>query len=61
MPGCIEVAPWLEDDGSRLVGLSKWESREAFLAAGLTIGDANGEAPPGETRPRERFYLDEAA
>ena len=31
--GLLQMGPWLEIDGGRLVGLAIWESREAFLAA----------------------------
>jgi quinol monooxygenase YgiN len=59
-PGCIGVEPpYLTDDGDCLVGISKWESRDAFFASGITLGP-HGEAVEGETRPRERFFLDEA-
>ncbi len=33
---------------------SRWESKRAFVAAGLPLG---GEIGPGETRPRQRFLL----
>ena len=59
-PGCVEVGPpYLTEDGSCLVGISTWESKEAFLAAGLTLGGSD-EVVEGETRPRERFFLHEA-
>ncbi|MGZ5368017.1 antibiotic biosynthesis monooxygenase [Aeromicrobium sp.] len=32
-PGLVQMAPWKEIEGGRLVGLAIWESREAFLAA----------------------------
>ena len=31
--GLLQMGPWQEIDGGRLVGLAIWESREAFLAA----------------------------
>ena len=58
--GFIDAGPWVEQGGGRIVGISKWESKEAFLASGLTIGGST-EIPEGETRPRERFYLEEPA
>ena len=59
MPGCVSVEPpYVTDDGSRLVGISKWESEDAFMAAGITTRPA-GEVVEGETRPRERFLLRE--
>jgi len=59
-PGCLAVEPpYVSEDGACLVGISKWESRAAFLACGLTLR-ASGEVVEGETRPRQRFLLDEA-
>ena len=57
-PGCTSVEPpLLTEDGSCLVGISKWESRDAFIASGMTLG-APDEVVEGETRPRERFLLE---
>ena len=57
VPGCLGVdPPRLSEDGACLVGFSRWESREAFLATGITFGGTD-EVPPGEVRPRERFFL----
>jgi quinol monooxygenase YgiN len=58
-PGCLEVEPpYLTEDGECLVGISKWESKEAFEASGITMRPP-GEIVEGETRPRERFLLHE--
>lgn len=60
VPGCVAVdPPYLTDDGSCLVGISKWESRQAFVASGITLRPPD-EIVEGETRPRQRFLLDEA-
>jgi hypothetical protein len=60
-PGCVAVEPpYLTDDGTCLVGISKWESRQAFLDSGITVRPP-GEIVDGETRPRQRFFLDEAS
>ena len=60
LPGCVAVdPPYLTEDGSCLVGISRWESRQAFLASGITLRPPD-EVVEGETRPRERFLLDEA-
>ena len=60
MPGCLAVEPPLRtEDGGCLVGISKWESRQAFFASGITLG-APDEIVDGELRPRQRFFLDEA-
>ena len=41
-PGCVEVGPpYLTEDGRCLIGISTWESKEAFLAAGLTVGGSD--------------------
>ena len=37
LPGCLAVEPpYVTEDGSCLVGISKWASREAFFASALT-------------------------
>ena len=59
MPGCLAVdPPYRTEDGSCLVGILRWESRQAFLASGITLRSA-AEIVAGETRPRQRFLLDE--
>ena len=59
--GFIEAGPWWDDRRpERIVGLSRWESREAFLASGVTVAPDSDEVPQGELRPRERFFLDRA-
>ena len=58
--GCMSVEPpYLTDDGGCLVGISKWESADAFRASGITLRPSD-EVVEGETRPRERFFLHEA-
>jgi len=42
------------------VGISKWESKQAFLASGITLRPPD-EVVEGETRPRQRFFLEQAA
>jgi len=56
-PGLIEIGPWVDRDGERVVGLSRWESREAFDAAMPGSGVANAVLHDGESRPREYFHL----
>jgi len=59
-PGCLAVEPpYVTDDGYCLVGISKWESKEAFLGSGIKLRPP-GEIADGETRPRQRFLLEEA-
>jgi hypothetical protein len=40
----------LTEDGTCLVGISKWESRQAFFFSGITLRAAN-EIVEGETAP----------
>lgn len=59
-PGCVAVEPpYFAADGRCLVGISKWESKQAFVGSGITLRPAD-EIVEGETRPRERFLLEEA-
>jgi len=60
MPGCLAVEPpYLTEDGACLVGISKWQSRQAFFASGITLRPPD-EVVEGEIRPRQRFFLEEA-
>ena len=34
-PGLLEIGPWLDREGQRVIGLSRWVSREAFEKASL--------------------------
>ena len=43
--GLLQMGPWREIDGGRLVGLALWESREAFLAAAPGIFAAVADDP----------------
>ena len=48
-PGCLSVdPPMLTEDGTCLVGYSRWESKEAFLATGVELA-ALAEAPDTES------------
>jgi hypothetical protein len=56
-PGCLGVEPpLLSEDGSVLVGYSRWESKQALLDTGVRFGPP-GEVPDGELRPRQRYLL----
>ena len=58
LPGCVGVEPpYRTADGDCVVGISKWESREAFLSSGLELRPPD-EVVEGETRPRQRFFLE---
>ena len=57
-PGLLEIGPWLDRDRTRVVGVSKWESRETFEAAMPGSGVPNEIIHPGESRPREYFHLE---
>ena len=58
-PGFIEAGAWCEPGTDRVIGISKWASKGAFLATGITFRPSD-EVPLGETRPRERFFLEVA-
>ncbi len=60
-PGLIEIGPWLEYGGDRVVGISRWESKEAFDAAMPGSGVPNDIIHDGERRPREYFHLTQPA
>jgi quinol monooxygenase YgiN len=59
--GLLQMGPWQEIDGGRLVGLSIWESREAFLAAAPAIFAAVADDPfdEWETGPIVSLQLQE--
>jgi heme-degrading monooxygenase HmoA len=57
-PGLLEIGPWIEHDRSRVVGVSRWESRAAFEAAMPGSGVPNDITHPGESKPREYFHLE---
>jgi hypothetical protein len=59
-PGLLEIGPWVERDGSRVVGISRWESKAAFDAAMPGSGVPNDVIHPGERKPREYFHLEPA-
>ena len=59
-PGLLEIGPWLDVAETRVIGISKWESRAAFEAAMPGSGQANTTVFPGESRPREYFHLESA-
>ena len=60
--GLLQMGPWQEIDGDRLVGLSIWASREAFLAAAPGIFAAVGDDPfdEWEAEPVVSLHLEEA-
>jgi hypothetical protein len=56
-PGCLGVEPpLLTEDGTCLVGYSRWESKEALLATGIDL-DVLVETPSTELRPRQPYFL----
>ena len=55
--GCLGVEPpLLTEDDTCLVGYSRWESKEAFLATGIEP-DVLAATPSGELRPRQHYFL----
>ena len=59
-PGLLEAGPWVERDGSRVVGISRWESKAAFDAVMAGSGVPSDVVHPGERQPREYFHLETA-
>jgi hypothetical protein len=57
-PGLLEIGPWGERDGSRVVGISRWESKAVFDAAMPGSGVPGDVIHPGESKPREYFHLE---
>lgn len=56
-PGCLGAEPpLLNEDGTCLVGFSRWVDREALLATGIDL-DALLATPATEVRPRQPFFL----
>lgn len=56
-PGLLEIGPWLEHGGDRVVGFSRWESKAAFDAAMPGSGVPSDAVHDGERQPREYFHL----
>lgn len=56
-PGLLEIGPWLDAAGGRVIGLSRWASREAFEQAMPGSGVPSTTVHDGECRPREYFHL----
>lgn len=50
--GLLQIGPWKEEGGNRLIGVSIWESREAFERALQSVGRFS-EAAPSEGGSRE--------
>lgn len=59
--GLLDIGPWLDRDRTRVVGISRWESREAFEAAMPGSGVPSEIIHPGEGKPREYFHLESQA
>jgi len=55
--GLIQIGPWLEHDGDRVVGLSVWQDRAALDAAMAGSCVAGDVIHAGERKPREYFHL----
>ena len=60
-PGFIDAGPWEIEDDRRIVGIARWDSKEAFLAAVPPgFGAPTSDVDEWETRPRELFHLKRA-
>src|SRR5437870_13628269 len=56
-PGFIEAGAWCEPGTDRVIGISKWASKGAFLATAITFRPS-AQAPPAQPRPRQRLFLE---
>ena len=56
-PGLIDIGPWVE----HVVGVSRWESREAFEAAMPGSGVPSDTIHEWEARPRQYLHLTQPA
>ena len=61
-PGLLKIGAWRDILTGRVVGVSIWESREAFEAAQQRIFAATADLPfdEWEERPRDVLLLEEA-
>jgi len=58
-PGLLEIGPWLDRDRTRVAGISKWTSRQAFEAAMPGSGETQTRfIHPGESKPASYFHLE---
>ncbi len=60
--GLLQIGPWQEEQGSRIVGVSIWESREDFnraLARFSAAGDTSSR-DVWEERPAEEIFAEQA-
>jgi hypothetical protein len=56
-PGCLGVEPpLLTEDGTCLVGYSRWETKDALVATGIDL-DALGATPGSELHARQPYFL----
>jgi Antibiotic biosynthesis monooxygenase len=55
-PGLIDVGPWVEHQGARVVGVSRWESQEAFEAAMPGSGIPNDTVHEWEASSTSRLH-----
>ncbi len=57
-PGFIDAGAWVDENNPEcLVGVSFWNSKQAFFDAGMTFAKPD-EIVAGETKPRERFFFE---
>ena len=61
VPGLLDASAWKDSVSGRIVAISTWESRQAFLIARSVIGEAIKDVPfdEWEAKPRELINLDE--
>jgi len=62
-PGLMQIGPWREDGGGRIIGIAMWESRAHWEAAMPDLFAVAAEDDPEgawHASPPERILLDDA-
>lgn len=59
-PGLLQIGPWKEEEGSRIVGLSIWESRDDFERALESFSAGVGDRSSWEEHPAEEIFAEQA-
>jgi heme-degrading monooxygenase HmoA len=62
-PGLLDIGPWREEGGGRIVGIARWETRahwEAAIPSLFAIAEADDPDDEWHASPPERILLDDA-
>jgi heme-degrading monooxygenase HmoA len=62
-PGLLDIGPWREHDGGRIVGISRWETRahwEAVIPTLFAIAEADDPHDLWHASPPQRILLEDA-